>query len=160
MADLRHIILSSYLLTLLSCLLLLAQSITVCALPTTKESIAGHHVDLAAHNWKRFTPIVVTSADGSNVTVLNPDTRQGIPQGIATDGAGVSFSPPAIIWLVFAFVVGVPLALAGIRLWRFTTGMGVGLAVTVCCGFLSIRAGVLFADAPLLVSIWQCGQRS
>ena len=32
----------------------------------------------------------------------------------------------------FAFAVGAPLALAGIRLWRVTTGMGVGLAVALC----------------------------
>ncbi|KAI0827994.1 hypothetical protein BC628DRAFT_1317116 [Trametes gibbosa] len=77
-------------------------------------------------------PQVVTSADGTNTTVINPETNQVIAQGSATDGGGVDFSVPAIIWLAFAFAVGAPLALIGIRLWRVTTGAGVGLAAAVC----------------------------
>ncbi|KAG5720759.1 hypothetical protein E4T56_gene16934, partial [Termitomyces sp. T112] len=37
-----------------------------------------------------------------------------------------------IIWLAFSFVVGLPMTIAGIRLWRMTTGVGVGLAAAVC----------------------------
>ncbi len=127
---LRRNILKSYILTLLSWLLvLLAHDINVRASPVV---LLRHNADLATHLWKRTTPIVVSSQVGGNTTVLNPATNQAIPQGPGTDGAGAGFSPPAIIWLVFVFVVGVPLALAVVRLWRFTTGMAVGLAVTVC----------------------------
>ncbi|KAI0645163.1 hypothetical protein C8Q79DRAFT_912487 [Trametes meyenii] len=85
-----------------------------------------------AEHWKRVEPVVVTSPDGTNTTVFNPANGQVIAQGSATDGGGVDFSVPALIWLAFVFAVGAPLALVGIRLWRVTTGAGVGLAATVC----------------------------
>ena len=55
------------------------------------------------------------------------------------------------IWLAFVFIVGVPLALAGVRLWRFTTGMGIGLAVTICCACRAIITIVVArgTDGPL-----------
>jgi len=58
--------------------------------------------------------------------------NQFVNQGAATDGGGQGFSPPAIIWLVFSLAIGIPLSLAGIRLWRFTTGASIGIAATVC----------------------------
>ncbi|KAI0369029.1 hypothetical protein BV20DRAFT_423669 [Pilatotrama ljubarskyi] len=117
--------------TALSCLfVLLALASAVSCLPASPSPPV---VDLSFNeHWKRVNPIVVTSADGTNTTVLNPSTNQVIAQGPATDGGGVDFSVPAVIWLAFVFTVGVPLALAGIRLWRVTTGAGVGLAATVC----------------------------
>ena len=78
---------------------------------------------------KRVPPVVVTS--GGNETVINPSTESVIAQGSGSDGSGVDFSLPAILWLAFTFAIGGPLALAGIRLWRITTGMGVGLAVAL-----------------------------
>ncbi|EKM53362.1 uncharacterized protein PHACADRAFT_125005 [Phanerochaete carnosa HHB-10118-sp] len=56
---------------------------------------------------------------------------QQIAQGSATDGAGVDFSVPAIVWLVWAFAVGIPLMLAGFRLGRLTTGAATGCAATL-----------------------------
>ena len=144
--------LTSYLLTLLSCLLLLlAHANNVCAAPFASESLSSHDVDLAAHHWKRVAPIVVSSEVGDNVSVINPATDQTIPQGPGTDGGGTDFSLPAIIWLAFVFIVGVPLALAGVRLWRFTTGMGIGLAVTICCACRAIITIVVArgTDGPL-----------
>jgi len=43
--------------------------------------------------------------------------------------------PPAIIWVAFCALIGLPMALAGYRLWRFTTGVGVGLAGCVACKY-------------------------
>ncbi|TBU31063.1 hypothetical protein BD311DRAFT_804847 [Dichomitus squalens] len=129
----RQNTLTSYLLTLLSCLLLLLTHVNnVCASPVAKDPPPVNDVDLAAHYWKRVTPIVVSSEVGDNVSVVKPTTDQVIPQGPGTDGGGTNFSLTAIIWLAFVFVIGIPLALAGIRLWRFTTGMGIGLAVAIC----------------------------
>ncbi|KAI1791155.1 hypothetical protein LXA43DRAFT_1061562 [Ganoderma leucocontextum] len=130
---LRQNILTPYILTLfLWLLLLLAHVNDVCASPIARELLLRHDADLVTHLWKRTTPIVVSSEVGDNTTVLDPGTNEAIPQGPGTDGAGAGFSLTAILWLVFVFVVGIPLALAGVRLWRFTTGMAVGLALTVC----------------------------
>lgn len=76
----------------------------------------------------------VIAYDGSGRIDNVTDIATGIPitQGAATDGSGLDFNVPAILWLVYAFAVGVPLMLAGVRLWRATTGAGVGIAATVC----------------------------
>ena len=130
---LRQNILTSYILTLLSWLLvLLVHDISVRASPVVSDLglLLGHDTHPATQFWKRVTPVVVSSQAGDNTTVINPSTDQVIAQGPGTDGGGSG--PAAIIWLVFVFVVGIPLALTGVRLWRFTTGMAVGLALTVC----------------------------
>ncbi|OBZ69550.1 hypothetical protein A0H81_10284 [Grifola frondosa] len=103
--------------------------------------------------WKRtFTPILNTTSDG-NTTVLNPTTLQPIPQGSASDGSGTDFSAEAIIWLAFCFAVGVPLAFVGIKLWRATTGAGVGLAMTVCvwAAFVNTDSADNVADLVLTI---------
>ena len=130
---LRQNTLTSYILTLLLWLLvLLVHDISVRASPVTLDSglLLRHDMDPTTQYWKRVTPVVVSSQAGDNTTVINPSTDQVIAQGPGTDGGGSG--PAAIIWLVFVFVVGIPPALTGVRLWRFTTGMAVGLALTVC----------------------------
>lgn len=64
---------------------------------------------------------------------INPDTLELIPQGPATDGSGKDLNAPAVIWMVFALLVGVPLSFSGYRGWRMTTGVGIGLAATLAC---------------------------
>ncbi|KAI0753159.1 hypothetical protein C8Q80DRAFT_1217409 [Daedaleopsis nitida] len=116
--------LTTHALTVLSCLLLvLAHASDVAASPSPLPPHPSAAVDLSTH-WKRVTPIVKTSEIGNNVTVH--------PQGLGTDGGGVDFSVPAIIWLVFVLLTGAPLAIAGIRLWRVTTGLAIGLGTTLC----------------------------
>jgi hypothetical protein len=75
---------------------------------------------------------VIKEVDGE-VQVFGTSDNQRVPQGPASDGAGSSFDGPAILWIGISAVVGLPLALAGIRGWRFTTGAGIGLASAVCC---------------------------
>ncbi|KAI0741051.1 hypothetical protein C8Q76DRAFT_209992 [Earliella scabrosa] len=115
---------------ILSCLLLLlVHANNALASPIVPHAPASFEHE--ALHWRRADPIVKTSDIGNNTAVFNPDTNQVIPQGAGTDGGGVDFSLPAIIWLAFVFVTGIPLALVGIRFRRVTTGLGVGLAVTV-----------------------------
>ncbi|KAI0692845.1 hypothetical protein C8T65DRAFT_71134 [Cerioporus squamosus] len=119
-----------HLLTILSCILLLLAHVNEAhASPVAHTDLAP---DLAAHHWKRVTPVVITSETGDNSSVIDPTTNQPIAQGVATDGGGSDFSLPAIIWLAFVFVTGIPLALAGFRLYRLTTGLGIGLGLTLC----------------------------
>ena len=153
--------LPKHILTLLSCLLLLLLFATDAlasplaaspshVLPTNPPDLLPHLSAVRALPAapvplllrKRVAPVAVTSSDG-NVTVVNPSTSQTIAQGSGSDGAGTDFSLPAILWLAFTFAAGVPLALAGIRLWRVTTGISVGLAVAVlgACSILFCSAG-------------------
>ena len=121
-------------LTLLACLLLVlahASDVHVHASPVSAPNLAAAHYQHWHALAKRVTPIVVTSQSGDNTSVINPATNQPIAQGPGTDGGGTDFSLTAIIWLAFVFVAGVPLALAGVRLYRVTTGLGVGIALTL-----------------------------
>lgn len=65
--------------------------------------------------------------------VIDPVTETFIPQGPATDAGGTDFDASAVLWLVFSFCFGPPMSFAGIRGWKLTTGVGVGLAVSVVC---------------------------
>jgi len=78
----------------------------------------------------RAKPIISNSS--GTVEVFDPSTLSPIPQAPATDGGGSNFDPPASIWIAFSLGIGIPMAFAGIRGWRLTTGAGIGLAVTVC----------------------------
>ncbi|KAL0072522.1 hypothetical protein AAF712_000285 [Marasmius tenuissimus] len=82
------------------------------------------------HHLTSREAIVSKAPDGS-VQVIDSSTNQAIPQGPATDGSGADFSLPAIIWLVYCLFMGLPLALAGIRGWRLTTGAGTSVCFAV-----------------------------
>ncbi|KAF5357418.1 hypothetical protein D9758_005934 [Tetrapyrgos nigripes] len=69
--------------------------------------------------------------DGTS-QVVDTSKNRIIPQGLATDGSGSGFQGPAIIWIIYLLALGVPLAIAGIRGWRFTTGVALALAAAVC----------------------------
>ena len=138
----------SGLFTAFSCLLVLLAFVSHAACLPTAPALGS--VDLSdVQHWKRFQPVVVTSDDGTNTTVINPNTNEDIPQGAATDGGGVDFSVPAIIWLAFVFAVGAPLALAGIRLSRATTGAGIGLTLTVLGESISAHRMCICSDTLL-----------
>ncbi|KAI0795136.1 hypothetical protein C8Q75DRAFT_863749 [Abortiporus biennis] len=106
----------------ISCLLLFLAT-TISAKPTPVSPTPTYGI------VKRIDTIIRN--DNGTITVLDPVTSAETTQGPASDGSGYGFDAPALIWLVFSFAVGVPLAFAGIRLWRATTGAAIGLAVTV-----------------------------
>ncbi|CAE6443851.1 unnamed protein product [Rhizoctonia solani] len=70
---------------------------------------------------------------GFNVSVTDDVTGAPIPQVQASDGGGLIggsiFSAPNIIWAIFAAIIGIPLGVAGVRLWRVTTALGGGLTL-------------------------------
>ncbi|KAG6871791.1 hypothetical protein C0995_016592 [Termitomyces sp. Mi166 len=105
--------------------------ITLLVPPTSAHPL--HPSPLHISHTHQLSPrgFVINNSTGTP-QVFNPVTQQFIPQGPATDGGGTGFDISAIIWLAFSFVVGVPMAIAGIRLWRLTTGVGIGLAAAVC----------------------------
>jgi len=98
---------------------------------STQVLATPHSPSVANIYARKVDPIISYSSNGS-VSILDPSTEEPIPQGPGTDGSGTNFSLPAIIWLVFLLVVGAPLAVAGIRGWRCTTGVATGLAAIVC----------------------------
>ncbi|KAJ4483763.1 hypothetical protein J3R30DRAFT_3285331 [Lentinula aciculospora] len=75
---------------------------------------------------------MVSHSPNGSVIILDPSTQNIIPQGPGSDGSGSDFSSSAIVWIVFLVVTGAPLAVAGVRGWRCTTGLAVGLALIVC----------------------------
>ncbi|KAJ7125289.1 hypothetical protein C8R44DRAFT_782789 [Mycena epipterygia] len=76
------------------------------------------------------TSFTVNNETGT-IEVFDPNGAL-IKQGPATDGSGANFDPPALIWIGFSLVLGIPMMCAGIRGWRLSTGMGIGLASAVC----------------------------
>lgn len=88
---------------------------------------------------KRTEPVITYDDSGHIVNITDPTTMQQIAQGSATDGAGVEFSVPAIVWLAWAFAVGVPLMLVGFRLGRLTTGAAIG-----CGAVLASASSLLY----------------
>ncbi|KAJ7807815.1 hypothetical protein B0H14DRAFT_2380994 [Mycena olivaceomarginata] len=76
------------------------------------------------------TSFTVNNETGT-IQVFDP-SGASILQGAATDGSGSNFDLPALIWIGFSLIVGVPMAGAGIRGWRLTTGVGIGVAAAVC----------------------------
>lgn len=97
------------------------------------EALATPHSLHAANIYARKVDPVISYSSNGSVSVLDPTTEEAIPQGPGTDGSGSNFSLPAVIWLVFLLVIGAPLAVAGIRGWRCTTGVAIGLVAIVCC---------------------------
>lgn len=108
------------LLVLTSCLLLVT---------TTSASPIGQPW-LPSHLSARSDPVI--TAENGTMYAIDPSTMEPVPQGPASDGSGVDLNASALIWLVWSFVVGVPLALAGIRFWRLTTAASLGIACVVC----------------------------
>jgi hypothetical protein len=84
------------------------------------------------HHLAKRGPNITYDASGHITNITDSATMQQIMQGDATDGSGVGMNIPAIVWLAWALVVGVPLMLGGIRLGRLTTGAAIGIAGTLC----------------------------
>lgn len=74
--------------------------------------------------------------------IINPATGMEIRQGLATDGGGVGYDAPAVVWILIALALGLPLAAAGVRGARLTSGAGLGLALAVGSKLLPV-----FTDA-------------
>jgi len=75
--------------------------------------------------------VIINDASG-NIVVFNSQTQQLIPQGSASDGGGSGFDAVAVLWMVLSFLLGIPLAVAGVRGWRLTLGVAIGLSTAGC----------------------------
>ncbi|KAJ7982796.1 hypothetical protein DFH06DRAFT_977811 [Mycena polygramma] len=101
------------------------------------------------------------SNDTGTIQVFDPSGAL-ITQGSATDGSGVNFDFPALVWIGFSLIIGLPMAGAGIRGWRLTTGVGIGVAAAVCAWAAVINTvsgsgvGDLFLTAIVVVFFF-CG---
>lgn len=81
-----------------------------------------------------------------------------------SDGGGSDYNAPAILWIVFASLLGLPLSIAGVRGWRITSGTGLGLVLSfiIWCIFVNATTGASLAANPvtsdLLLSlfVWGC----
>jgi hypothetical protein len=107
---------------------------------TVAQALLVHHIDTVVIPR---SPII-NNATG-HLQVFNSSTEQIIPQAPLSDGAGIGFSTPAILWILFCFLVGIPLALAGIKGRKLTTGASVGLVAAVCCPSLPLLSMSCFS---------------
>ena len=82
----------------------------------------------AAPSFSNGTSEVLTN-DSGNITVTDPDTGDVAAQGTASDGVGNGVI--ATLWVVCAFVIGLPIATTGLLLGRVSSGIGLGLALAV-----------------------------
>lgn len=98
---------------------------------------------LAIVNPVRGSPVMplhVLSARGlqvhnygnGTITVYDPTSGQIYAQGSPSDGSGTNFSAPAVIWIVYCFLIGIPLTFTGIRFPYVTSGAAIGIAATAC----------------------------
>ena len=108
-------------------------------------------IEFPPHPLARRGVSVTYDAYGHIENVTDATTDAVIPQGPATDGSGTGLDISAIIWLIFSFVVGIPLMLGGVRLWRLTTGLGIGLAATVCRACQRFFSAALSTDYLFVV---------
>lgn len=76
-----------------------------------------------------------------------------IPQGTSSDGSGAVGSPAYIIWTSFCLVVGVPLAVAGLRGWRLTIGLALGCA-GAGCGMFHIFSYITVVLTAFRTAAW------
>jgi len=106
----------------------------------------------------RTSPIINTNAGNGIIEVFDPTSHQPIPQAPASDGGGTGLtsSSPAILWVVVCLLVGLPLAVAGVRGWRLTTGAALGLALGVCAwaAFINTVSAPGISDLPLTLIIF------
>ncbi|EEB89553.1 hypothetical protein MPER_12332 [Moniliophthora perniciosa FA553] len=86
---------------------------------------------LPSFQSRAFRNVIINKAADGSTFVINKATNEVIPQGPATDGSGKDFDTPALIWIIYCISLGLPLALAGIRGWRLTTGAGISVAAAV-----------------------------
>ncbi|KAG8803417.1 hypothetical protein FRC17_006179, partial [Serendipita sp. 399] len=114
-------------------LLQLAQVVVTTARPVAAPGLLHHARQLTTNNG---LPI------GS--------VPQSDPQAAFSDGGGSGYNVPALLWIIFAAVVGLPLATAGVRGWRITSGIGMGLALSILlwCAFVNTTAGGSLAANP------------
>jgi len=99
----------------------------------------------------------VTINNTTGQAAVFDDNQQQIIQGPADDGAGVGYAFPAIGWIIYALTFGVPLAFAGIRGWRLTTGASLALAVAVCAWAAvsnSVNASPPISDLFISIIVW------
>lgn len=98
-------------------------------LPSTTASahVQGQH----PRRLVRREKFVLRTNSTGGLEAFNADTLQEIPQGVASDGAGKDFDAPAILWLAYCAVVGLPMMLAGFRGGRVSAGVGMGLGAAL-----------------------------
>ena len=85
---------------------------------------------VAGQQFSNGTSYVVSFASGQPA-ILDPTNGDSIVQGKASDGSGYGYDAPAIIWIIVTLAIGVPALLAGVRIGRVSSGIGLGLAIAV-----------------------------
>ncbi|KAF9012680.1 hypothetical protein BDQ17DRAFT_1321645 [Cyathus striatus] len=101
--------------------------------------ISAHAFPLVHSDTLHSRSFIISNTTGTP-QVINTDTNEFVTQSLATDGSGDGFDVPAIIWLAFCLVFGVPLVFAGV--WGLkhkisaTRAIVLGLVFAICSNHL------------------------
>lgn len=88
-------------------------------------------------------PVIRDAVDPSG------SVMDGVNLGLASDGAGTGFDVPAILWISFGLAVGLYLTLGGMRLWRITTALAIGLVAAFCGKWVVAQWFRLLSQRPI-----------
>ncbi|KAK7057705.1 SET domain-containing protein [Favolaschia claudopus] len=128
------------------------------ASPTTRHLISRYN----SNNDDVLLPRAFTVNNSTGTVEVFDGSGNLIAQSPATDGSGSNFDLPALVWIGFSLVIGLPMSCAGIRGWRLSTGIGIGLAAAMASWAAIINtvggSGVadLFLNAIIIV-FFICG---
>jgi len=70
--------------------------------------------------------------DEATRAVTDREGQGTVDPGPASDGEGSGFDAPAVVRLTFELAVGLYLTLGGMRWWRITIGLAIGLVFAFC----------------------------
>jgi len=98
---------------------------------------------------RQLSPPPVSPAGQPPLPISNSTTED--PTQSFSDGGGSNYNAPAILWIVFSGLLGLPLSLAGIRGYRLTSGIGLGLVLSffIWSAFVNTTTGASLAANPV-----------
>ena len=106
---------------------------------------------MKAATFENGTSYILSNSSGT-VVIYDPDTSTEIAQADASDGSGSGYDLPAILWIAMSFVLGVPLLLGGVRLGRITSGIGMGVGLSVAGRCYLFSAANYFIDLERIIN--------
>ncbi|KIM31310.1 hypothetical protein M408DRAFT_327562 [Serendipita vermifera MAFF 305830] len=118
----------------------------------------------ALRNRQLSTGSPVSPIGESPLSSPLPGDTTASSQSSYSDGGGSGFNAPAVLWIILTSLLGLPLAFAGVRGWRITSGAGLGLLISffVWVAFVNTTSGASLAANPvtsdlfLSLFVWGC----
>jgi len=96
--------------------------------------VGGFAFALQTHHGRGLTVVhrAIHVVDEATRAVTDREGQGKVDPGPASDGEGSGFDVPAVVRLTFELAVGLYLTFGGMRWWRITTGLAIGLVFAFC----------------------------